>query len=94
VGFGVEARIPVHGTACGDGRTASAGWGLNHSDCLIASATLATVTADRCARTIDPDGTLRFTYGAMVRPTLVPFLGREVTMRVVVDRDGHVVRFP
>ena len=94
VGVGVEAEIPVHATACGDGRTASAGWGLNQSDCLIAGGTLATVRADRCSRTIDPDGTLRFTYGAMVRPTLLPFLGREVTMRVVVDRDGRVVRFP
>ena len=94
VGFGVEAQIPVHATACGDGQTATPGWGLNQSDCLLASATLATVTADRCGRTIGPDGTLRFTYGAMVRPTLLPFLGREVTMRVVVDRDGRVVRFP
>jgi hypothetical protein len=94
VGFGVEARIPVHATACGDGRTASAGWGLNQSDCQIASASFATVTADRCSRTVGPDGTLRFTYGVTVRPTLLPFLGREVTMRVVVDRDGRVVRFP
>jgi hypothetical protein len=94
VGFGVEARIPVHAMACGDGRTASEVWGLNQSDCLIADTTLASVTADRCRRTTDPDGTLRFTYGATVRPALLPFLGREVTMRVVVDRDGRVVRFP
>lgn len=94
VGFGVEARIPVHAMACGDGRTASEVWGLNRSDCLGADTTLATVTPVRCSRTTGPDGTLRFTYGAMVRPTLLPFLGREVTMRVVIDRDGRVVRFP
>ena len=94
IGIGVEAQIPVHATACGDGRTASAGYGLNQSDCLIASATFATVTADQCGRTVGPDGMLRFTYGAMVRPSLLPFLGREVTMHVVVDRDGRVVRFP
>jgi hypothetical protein len=94
VGFGVEARVPVHAVACGDGRTASQGWGLNRSDCEIASATFATVTADQCSRTVGADGTLHFTYGVTVRPSVLPFLSREVTMQVVVDRNGRVVRFP
>jgi hypothetical protein len=94
VGFGVEARIPVHAMACGDGRTASEVWGLNRSDCVGGDTMLATVAAARCSRTTGPDGTLRFTYGAMVRPVLLPFLGRQVTMQVVIDRDGRVVRFP
>jgi hypothetical protein len=94
VGAVVSATIPVHATACGDGRTATPGWGLNQSDCQIYSADLATVTPDRCVRSVSPDGTLRFTYGAMVRPSLLPFLGRQVTMQVVVDRAGRVVRLP
>jgi hypothetical protein len=94
VGVVVEANVPIHATACGDGRTARPLWGLDASDCAAASAALATATTDQCTRTIGPDGTLRFTYGAMVRPSLLPFLGRQVTMRVVVDRDGRVVRLP
>ena len=94
VGLGVDARIPIHAVACGDGRTASQGWGLNPSDCQIASSVMATVATSRCAHTVDAEGTLSFTYGATVRPSLLPFLSREVTMRVVVDRDGRVVRFP
>jgi hypothetical protein len=94
VGIGVQASLPLHATACWDGEAASPAWGLNESDCNIAGATLATVETSRCSRVIGPDGTLRFTYGATVTPALLPFLRREVTVSLVLDRDGRVERLP
>lgn len=94
VGMGVGARIPVHGAACWDGQRAHQSWGFNASDCLIGSGLMVTSTLAECTRTTDAEGTLRFTYGTTVRPSLLPFLSRDVTVRVVVDRDGRVVRLP
>lgn len=94
VGMGIGAHIPVHGVACWDGARAQEGWGFNASDCMIGSGLMVVTTPTVCTRTTDADGTLRFTYGSTVRPSLLPFLSREVTMRVVVDRDGRVVRLP
>lgn len=94
VGAGVQADIPLHASACWDGRHAFEAWGMNRSDCLPASTMLTTVTAARCTRTTDADGTLHFTYRAAVRPALLPFLVREVEVSIVLDRNGHVQRFP
>ena len=94
VGLGVGATVPVHALACWDGRTAYEKWGLNSSDCIIATSVLTTVTTERCSRTTDGDGTLRFIYRASVRPQLLPLLSREVTMELVLDRNGRVERFP
>ena len=55
---------------------------------------MATVTTERCVRRTDADGTLHFTYGGVVRPLLLPFAGREVTVALVLDRNGRVERFP
>lgn len=94
VGVGVEARIPLHAEACWDGHRAYEVWGMNRSDCTPAVTMLATVTPARCSRVTAPDGTLAFTYRAFVRPTLLPFLVRDVDVRVVVNRHGDVERFP
>jgi hypothetical protein len=94
VGLVVAAKIPLHAVACWDGRTATESWGLNASDCNLALSDLASVETVRCSRTTGPDGTLHYTYSALVRPQILPFVSREVTMQLVLDRDGHVVRFP
>jgi hypothetical protein len=94
VGGGVAAALPAHAAVCWNGRNAYEAWGLNESDCLTSSGSLTTVTTERCSRTTGPDGTLHFTYTALVRPVLLPFWGREVTVSLVVDRNGHVLRFP
>ena len=93
-GIGVGATIPLHAVACWNGRNAYEAWGLNASDCHLDSSFLATVSTEQCARTTGPGGALRFTYRALVRPTLLPFMGREVTVALVLDRDGRVERFP
>lgn len=94
IGVGVEAEIPLHAIACWDGSHAWEGYGMNASDCMIWAGSLTSSTADRCSRTTGPDGTLRFTYRAVVRPELLPFLSRDVTLGVVLDGNGRVVSFP
>lgn len=42
----------------------------------------------------DADGTLRFVTASRVSPELLPFLHRDVTTTIALDRDGRVVRFP
>lgn len=94
VGVGVEADIPLHARACWNGRRAFESYGMNESDCRISSSMLTTITTTRCARTIAADGTLTFTYGADVASSLIPFLHRQVTLRLVLDRNGAVKQFP
>lgn len=94
VGIGVEAEIPLHAWACWDGRHAYGASGMNRSDCMPTQSVFATVTTTRCTRTTSADGTLHFTYRAAVRPALLPFLVREMEVGLVIDRNGHVERFP
>jgi hypothetical protein len=94
VGMVVSATIPIHAVACWDGRTATEEWGLNASDCNPDGGAMTTIETARCARTTAPDGTLRYTYSAVARAQFLPCVSREVTMQLVLDRDGHVVRFP
>jgi hypothetical protein len=94
VGVVVTASIPLHAVACWDGRTATESWGLNASDCNLGFSALASVETVRCSRTTGADGTLHYTYSAVVRPQFLPLVNREVTMQLVLDRDGRVVRFP
>jgi hypothetical protein len=92
-GVGVTARIGIHAVACWNGRRAYELWGLNSSDCGLLTAAMATVTPERCTRTTAADGSLHFTYRALVRPALLPF-ARHLTVTLVLARDGRVVRFP
>jgi hypothetical protein len=94
VGVGVEAKIGLHALACWNGRRAYEVWGLNDSDCGQFSSIIATVTTERCVRAMGADGTLHFTYRVRVSPVMLPFVGRELTVALVLDRSGHVVRFP
>jgi hypothetical protein len=55
---------------------------------------LAVVTTTLCERATRPDGTLSFTYRSQVSSVLLPFLHRDVTMQLVVDRNGGVEQFP
>jgi hypothetical protein len=94
VGLGMGATIPLSAVVCWDGTTASEEWGLNSSDCLPQMSAFAIVSAAACRRTTDPNGTLRFTYHAVVRSAILPFVTRDVVMTLAVAKDGRVVQFP
>jgi hypothetical protein len=94
VGAGVTAVIDLHAQACWDGTKAYESFGMNASDCLGGSSVFAIVTTSLCQRTTTPDGTLSFTYRSQVSSVLLPFLHREVTLRLVIDRNGRVEEFP
>jgi hypothetical protein len=94
VGEGVTAVINLHAQACWDGTKAYESFGMNASDCLPGSTVLAIVTTSLCERTTTPDGTLRFTYRSQVSSVLLPFLHRDVTLRLVIDSNGRVEQFP
>jgi hypothetical protein len=94
VGMEIEAHVPIHAVACWDGTGAHQAWGLNPSDCGPRLGVLTDATTTQCTRTTGPDGTLRFTYAASVRPVLLPVVHRDVTMRVILDRNGRLERFP
>jgi hypothetical protein len=94
VGVGVTAVVPIHAQACWDGIKAYESFGMNASDCLGGSSVFAIVTTLGCERTTTPDGTLRFTYRSRVSSVLLPFLYRDVTLRLVIDRNGRVEQFP
>jgi len=94
VGVGIGARLPLHAGACWDGVKTSEQWGLNQSDCLAGSTDGAVVSTLACTRSIDEAGTLHFTWAARVTSTLLPFVKRDVTLRLTVDRRGHILEFP
>ena len=94
VGVGIGATIPLSAVVCWDGKTAAQEWGLNNSDCLPRIADFAIVSATECRRTTGSDGTLRFTYHAVVRSVVLPFIARDVVMTLAVAKDGQVVQFP
>jgi hypothetical protein len=94
VGLGIGATIPLSAVVCWDGATASEVWGLNSSDCNPQVTDFAMVSTTTCRRTTGPDGTLRFTYEAVVRSPILPFVARDVVMTLAVAKDGRVVQFP
>src|SRR5919204_3725438 len=93
-GVGIFAAIQLSAEACWDGKHAYPRWGLSSSDCHVLTATLAQVTTARCSRTTDSEGSLHFTYQAIVRPSLLPFVTRELAVHLTLARDGKVVQFP
>jgi hypothetical protein len=92
VGFGATTRITA--VACWDGRTAFEDWGLNSSDCLPYRTEFVTATTSECQRTTGPDGSLHFTYRTVIRSAILPFVSRDVVMRLILAKDGRVVQFP
>ena len=94
VGVGIEATLPLHAMVCWNGKRAFETFGMNNSDCLGSSSVLTTATTTQCARTTTADGTLAFTYSTDVAASLIPFVHREVTLRLVIDRNGTVEQFP
>jgi hypothetical protein len=94
VGRGIQADIPVNALACWNGTTATASYGLAKSDCNPGDSVAVDVTTLQCSTTTFPDGTLTFTYGALVSSSLLPFLGRTVTVEVSIDKNGRVLAFP
>ena len=93
-GVGIFAGIQLSAEACWDGKHAYPKWGLSSSDCHVLTAALAQVTTARCSRTTDSEGSLHFTYQAIVRPSLLPFVTRELAVHLTLARDGKVVQFP
>lgn len=94
VGRGIEADIPLSAEGCWNGRVATEGYGMNSSDCLIRETVMTTVKTLQCSRTTSRDGTLHFTYRVAVASSLLPFVSRDVTVQLELDRTGNVVRFP
>jgi hypothetical protein len=94
VGRGIQADIPVNALACWNGTTASASYGMGKSDCNPGNSVAVDVTTLNCSSITLPDGTLSFTYRALVSSSLLPFLGRTVTVEVSIDKNGHVLVFP
>jgi hypothetical protein len=93
-GLGFGGVIPLSAEACWDGQKAFENWGLNQSDCHAFGneGTIADTVA--CSRTTDAEGTLHFLYKVRLRSTILPFIVKEVTMRLSLARDGHVLLFP
>lgn len=94
VGFGFGAVIPLSAEACWDGRRASETWGLNASDCHPNRTEETIVDTIECSRTSGADGTLRFVYHSRVRSAILPFISRDVIMRLALTGDGKVLTFP
>ena len=94
VGYGVQAALQLHAQVCWDGRRAVEDYGMNQSDCHPDGTDLVTVATTQCTRTTDAKGTLAFTYRTSVSSGLTPFLTRQVTLQLVVDRNGNVLQFP
>jgi hypothetical protein len=94
VGLGIEATFPLHAMVCWNGKRAFETFGMNNSDCLGGSSALTTATTTQCTRTTAADGTLAFTYRTDVASSLIPFVHRDVTLRLVIDRNGTVEQFP
>jgi hypothetical protein len=93
-GWGVDAELPVSAQACWDGHSATEEHGMTQGDCMMGGGLLVAVTTEQCTRTTGADGTLTFTWRVTVSPDLIPFLSRQVTVRVVIDKNGDVERFP
>lgn len=94
VGLGIDASVPLHAEACWNGKRAFETYGMNASDCMMFSSDMTIVTTTRCTQTTDADGTLAFTYRSDVAPGLMPFLHGQVTLQLIIDRNGHVEQFP
>lgn len=54
----------------------------------------AAVSGRTCTATVDADGTLRYAVRARVLPLGLPIGSRDITMDLVVTRDGRVLRRP
>jgi hypothetical protein len=93
-GWGVYAELPVSAQACWDGSSATEEYGMNQGDCMMGGGLLVAVTREQCTRTTGADGTLTFTWRVALSPDLIPFLSRQVTVQVVIDKNGNVERFP
>jgi hypothetical protein len=93
-GWGVYAELPVSAQACWDGHRAAEEYGMNRDDCMMGGGLLVAVTTEQCTRTTGADGTLTFTWRVALSPDLIPFLSRQVTVQVVIDKNGNVERFP
>jgi hypothetical protein len=93
-GWGVYVELPVSAQACGDGQRATEEYGMNQSDCMMGGGLLVAITTEQCTRTVSADGTLTFTWRVALSPDLLPFLSRQVTVQVVIDKNGNVERFP
>jgi len=94
VGHGIQADIPVNAMACWNGTRAAESYGMGKSDCNQGDSVAANVRTLACTSATLPDGTLTFRYRAFVSSSLLPFLGRTVTVEVIIDKNGHVLAFP
>jgi hypothetical protein len=93
-GIGVEVHLTLHAEACWDGKRAVETYGMNASDCLMASYQMAIVTTTECKQTTSADGMLRFIYSSDVASAVIPFLHRQITLQLVIDRNGTLEQFP
>jgi hypothetical protein len=94
LGTGIDASVPLHAEACWNGKRAFETYGMNAGDCMTFSSDMTIVTTTQCTQVTRADGTLAFTYRSDVAPGVMPFLHRQVTLQLIIDRNGNVEKFP
>jgi hypothetical protein len=110
VGGGFGATVGMRVEVCWNGRTAfvvgdpgiplPAGVDGDTADSVLTACgaddveDFAVVTGTTCTATVDARGTLHYTVHARVVPPGLPFGARDVTMELVVTRDGRVLSRP
>jgi hypothetical protein len=93
VGWGVVAELSVTAQWCGEGNgpTGALAQDACSGDVNESSTDSAvTVTPEQCTSTTGAGGAITATWRATVSPELLPFLSRQVTVQITVDKNGHV----
>lgn len=93
-GIGFSATVPISAVACWNGTTAFEDWGLNDSDCLPYFGVMVVPQTLECRRVTGADGTLHFTYRSRLRSAILPFVSRDIELKLDLSKDGKVVQFP
>ena len=94
VGWVFQAQLPISADVCWTGVRAVEQWGMNRSDCNPETTSGLLVTTVSCTRRLLPNGTLYFDYTARLESPGLPFVQRDVSLKVAVSRTGRLLAFP
>jgi hypothetical protein len=89
VGTTIAARLKMAGQVCWNGKRVWRSWGLSTRYCRPQFYTN-TWTTMHCTARYLPDHALDMHYRATIRSPFLPALGRQITLHLRVDPDGHV----
>lgn len=78
---------------CWNGKRVWQQWGPNRNDCAYTLATFTSVDA-RCETRFSKDGAMHVIYRAVVSPSLLAFVHRDVTIHLWIRPNGRVVQIP